>query len=241
MIPGLPRLYAAIDGTWPAARLVHTGPWTLREGGGGGKRVSCASADGDWTTDDLAAAEKAMRMLDQTPLFMIRVGEDALDAALDARGYRLIDPVTLWCTPVAALTDVAIPRVTTFALWEPLAVTREIWEEAGIGAARQRVMERVKGPKAGLLGRIDDRPAGAGFCAIHDGIAMVHALEIRAPQRGKGLGKWMMRRAAAWAGEHGAEWLAVLCLTDNAAANGLYASLGFEVVGQYHYRINPEA
>ncbi|MBU2961919.1 GNAT family N-acetyltransferase [Citreicella sp. C3M06] len=241
MTPALPRLYEAIDGTWPCARAVTAGPWTLREGDGGGKRVSCATATGAWTPDDLAAAETAMRLLGQDALFMLRAGERRLDDALDAAGYDLIDPVNLWVLPVAALIPEDMPRVMTFAVWEPLAIMRELWAEAGIGPARLRVMHRVKGPKTGILGRLDDKPAGTGFCGIHEDIAMVHALEIRPAYRGKGLGKWMMRRAAIWAQDNGAQWMAVLCLQDNAAANGLYASLGFECVGQYHYRIKTEA
>jgi len=46
-----------------------------------------------------------------------------------------------------------------------------------------------------------------------------------------------MRQAAHWAQTHGAAWMAVLCTQANAGANGLYASLGMQVVGQYHYRI----
>lgn len=241
MTPSLSRLYAAIDGTWPAARMIDAGPWKLREGSGGGKRVSCATAERDWTSDDLPAAEKAMEMLGQTPLFMIRAGEDRLDGALRGAGFEQIDPVNLWLSPVAPLTTTPIPRVTAFTVWEPMAIMREIWTEAGIGPARQRVMDRVKGPKTGLLIRLSDKPAGVGFCAIHDGIAMVHALEIREQHRGQGLGKWMMRRAGFWSEAQGAEWIAVLCLQDNHPANGLYASLGFTLVGQYHYRIKPEA
>lgn len=241
MTPTLPQLYAAIDGTWPCARAVAAGPWTLREGGGGGKRVSCATAAGDWTADDLAAAESAMRLLGQQPLFMIRAGEAVLDSALDDAGYDLIDPVNLWIAPAETQTGHDMPRVTTFAVWEPLAIMREIWAEAGIGPSRLRIMDRVKGPRTGILGRLSDKPAGTAFCAIDNGIAMVHALEIRAAHRGQGLGKWMMRRAALWAQTQGATWMAVLCVADNAHANGLYASLGYECVGQYHYRIKPEA
>ena len=241
MTPTLSRLYGVVENTWPAARRVSAGPWTLREGAGGGKRVSCASADGEWSLDDLQAAEQAQRLLGQQSLFMIRAGEDALDRALADEGYRIIDPVNFWLLPIGELTDRKLPMVTAFAIWEPLAVMREIWEEAGIGAARQAVMGRVTGPKAGVFGRASDSPAGTGFCAVHDGIAMVHALEIRAAHRGKGLGKWMMRCAAFWAAENGAEWMSVLCLQNNHAANGLYASLGMTRVGQYHYRMKPEA
>ncbi|KAA8607655.1 acetyltransferase [Salipiger aestuarii] len=241
MTPAVARLYDAIDGTWPCVRAVTAGPWMLREGGGGGKRVSCATASGHWTADDLAAAESAMRLLGQQPLFMIREGEMALDAALDTAGYHLIDPVNLWVAPVDSQTGHDMPRVTAFDVWEPLAIMREIWAEADIGPARLRVMDRARGPKTGILGRLSDKPAGTAFCAIHTDIAMVHALEIRAPHRGQGLGKWMMRQAALWAQTQGGTWMAALCLADNAPANGLYASLGYECMGQYHYRIKSEA
>ncbi|MCT4371656.1 GNAT family N-acetyltransferase [Yangia mangrovi] len=239
MTPDLPRLYATLDTTWPAASTVAAGPWLLREGGGGGKRVSCITAEDGWSPDDLQAAEQAQRMMRQEPLFMIRAGETALDVALESRGYEIIDPVNLWVCKIGLLTETPPHRMSAFALWEPLAVMREIWVAGGIGPARVGVMERARVPKTALFGRVSDKPAGAGYCAIHDGIAMVHALEVLEAHRGKGVGTAMMRRAAVWAESRGARYMSLACLTDNAAANGLYASLGMELVGQYHYRIKP--
>ncbi len=209
----------------------------LRNGAGGGKRVSAATAEGDWTDDDLAAAETAMRILGQDALFMIREGEDTLDKALDARGYEIIDPVNLWVCPIDQLTDIPVPRVTAFAIWEPLAIMRDLWAAGGIGPDRIVVMDRAKVPKTGLLGRITDKPAGTAYCAISNSIAMVHALEIAPVHRRKGMGVWLMRQAAHWAKKNGADWMSVLCTQANEGANGLYASLGMQVVGQYHYRI----
>lgn len=239
MTPDLPSLYATIDTTWPAASKVAAGPWLLRQGAGGGKRVSCITAEDGWSPDDLQAAEQAQRMMQQQPLFMIRAGETALDVALDSRGYELIDEVNLWACPIARLTQTPPHRMSAFSLWEPLAVMREIWAKGGIGPARVAVMERAECPKTALFGRVSDKPAGAGYCGIHDGIAMVHALEVLGAHRGKGVGKAMMRRAAIWAEDRGAKWMSVVCLRDNEAANGLYASLGMVLVGQYHYRIKP--
>ncbi len=237
--PSVQTLYAVTEATWPPAERTPAGPWMLRNGAGGGKRVSAATAEGDWGDDDLPAAETAMRLLGQDALFMIREGDDALDAALADRGYEVIDPVNLWICPIDKLTDVAVPRVTAFAIWEPLAIMRDIWEAGGIGPARIAVMERAELPKTGIFGRINDKPAGTGYCAISEGIAMVHALEIAKSQRRKGMGVWMMRQAAHWAKANGADWMSVICTQANAGANGLYASLGMQVVGQYHYRILP--
>ena len=234
-----PKYYAVVEATWPTAAKRQLGPITLREGQGGGSRVSAASVEGSATEAEIETAEQAMRAMGQDCLFMIRDGQDDLDAQLDARGYRVKDPVNLWVCPIEQLMDVEIPRVTTFALWSPLEIQREIWIAGGIGMARQAIMERVSGPKAALLGRYDDKPAGAGFVAVHDGVAMVHALEILPHQRRRGMGVWMMRQAAFWAVENGATEMAVLCTKENAGANGLYASLGMTNGGQYHYRQLP--
>ena len=234
------RLQAAIEATWPAAAKVEAGPWTLREGRGGGKRVSAATIRDVWREDDLGAAEEAMRFMGQIPLFMIREGEGRLDAHLAARGYAEVAPVDLRLCPLSHLTDRTLPRVTAFAIWEPLAIMVEIWEDGGIGDARLRVMDRVTGPKTSIFGRVNDKPAGSGFCAVHDGIAFVHALHILEPHRGKGLGGWMMRCAALWAMRYGANWVAVLHERDNRPATALYEKLGMMKVGQYHYRMLTE-
>ena len=60
----------------------------MREGRGGGKRVSSVSAVRDWEPDDIPLAEAALAKLGQEPLFQLRNGEAALDAELAARGYR---------------------------------------------------------------------------------------------------------------------------------------------------------
>jgi len=236
MIPPLHALYAVTEATWPPAATQTLGPVTIRDGAGGGKRVSAATVSGAVTEADLDRAEAAMRALGQAPLFQLRAGDGALDAMLAARGYRTVDPVNLHVAPVDAFTGERLPRVTTFTVWEPLEIMRDIWAEGGIGPARVAVMERVGGPKTGLFGRLKDQPAAAGFVAVHDGIAMVHALEVRPRHRRAGMGRLMMLQAAQWAAERDAQYLAVICTQANDAANGLYSAMGFSCAGAYHYR-----
>jgi N-acetylglutamate synthase len=227
-------LYDLTEATWPSARKWQQNGWTLRDGAGGGKRVSAATRAGPGA--DIAVAEAAMRGMDQPPLFMLREGEEDLDAALEARGYAVVDPVNIHVCPVAQLTDIPLPRVSAFAIWEPLAIMKEIWAQGGIGPARLAVMERAA-HKTAIFGRWNERPGGVAFTAIHQGRCMVHAVEVLPEQRRNGLAAWMMRRAAFWAAEQGADTMAVLCIQANAGANALYSSLGFEIVGQYHYRL----
>jgi GNAT superfamily N-acetyltransferase len=225
-------LAEVMEATWPPAGRRRLGPFTLRDGNGGGKRVSAASVDGPFTGADLAALEAAM----PAPLMLIRAGDEALDAALDSHGWRIIDPVVAYAAPIATLTA-DLPFLTAFPHWPPLEIARSIWAEGGIGPARLAVMDRVQGPKAALLGRIDDRSAGVAFVACHGAEAMVHALEVRDSQRRQGLGKRLLQAAANWASEEGATRLSLVVTRQNAAARALYARLGMQTVGQYHYRM----
>ena len=239
-LPNAARLYEAIDGTWPAAETRRLGPFLLRRGEGGGQRVSAASALGPVTGADIDAAEAIMRAMGQPRLFQIREGDGALDAQLEARGYNVVDPVNLYVAPVGVLATDRPPPITTFDVWEPLAIQIDIWAKGGIGPGRIAVMQRVKGPKTSILGRLNDHPGGTAFAAIHDGVAMVHAVEVPPHQRKQGMGRWIMRVAAFWAQDAGARHIAVACTRANAAANALYASLGMSLVGQYHYRKHPD-
>ncbi|MEM6577559.1 MAG: GNAT family N-acetyltransferase [Pseudomonadota bacterium] len=228
--------FDAIDATWPASRVWQVGAWTLRDGAGGGKRVSAATLALSETQIDLTKPEMAMTQIGQDPLFMVREGQAALDDTLARSGYVVIDPVNVYAAPVDKLAEIAPPRLSAFNLWPPLAIQHSIWEAGGIGPSRFAVMARASGPKTALFGRQDGRPAAAGFAAIHNDIAMVHALEVLARHRRQGVGRNLTRHAARWARVNGARVIAVLCTDANAAANALYLSMGFTRLGGYHYR-----
>jgi ribosomal protein S18 acetylase RimI-like enzyme len=230
MTPAL--LAEVMEATWPPAKAWSMGPFTCRDGAKGGKRVSAASCEGDFDGQELDAAIAAM----DEPLFVIREGQAALDAALDARGWHLIEPVVAYAAPVAQLTA-ELPRLAAFPHWPPLEVAASIWAEGGIGPTRLAVMHRVAGAKAALLARVSDRPAGAAFVACHGSHAMLHALEVRPALRRKGVGQTLLHAAANWASEEGASHLSLVVTRQNTAALALYARLGMETVGQYHYRM----
>jgi len=232
-----PDLYAVTETTWPSASVERCGPWTIRDGAGGGKRVCAATADGAWGVDDIDAAEAAMTALDQDKLFMLRVGEDELDQALDAHGYRVIDPVWIYSVPVRKLTTEILPHATAMTVWPPLAIQTELWAEGGIGPARLDVMNRCDCPKTSILGRAKDQPAGSAFVACDGDTAMIHAIEVTSALRRLGVARNILRAAAHWAQVQGAQDLTLLVTKANEGANALYASLGFDIVGQYHYRI----
>lgn len=227
---------ALLDATWPAAAYSRAGGFTIREGLGGGSRVSAATTEAAFPQTDLVAAEAAQSALGQSPLFMIRNGQEALDRALEMRGYRVKDPVAIYAAATADLADPAPDPMAAFALWPPLEIMRDLWAEGGIGPARLAVMDRVTGPKTAIMARAKDRVSGTAFVAVDGAHAMLHALHVTAAQRRQGSAVNIMRKAALWAQDHGATELFLAVTKHNLAANALYASLGMRIVGQYHYR-----
>ena len=230
-LPLISRRYLdeVMEPTWPPAASRTFGPFRLREAQGGGKRVGASTAEADWREADLFALEAECP---QT-LFAIREGDEALDAALAARGYDMVDPVLIYRKP---LVDIA-PEPSAMPHWPPLALARDLWAENDIGAGRIVVMERVKGPKAVLMARRGERIGGLAFVACAKDQAMIHAL-LTAPQcRRQGIGRQLMQAAAAWAATEGAQALTLAVTAQNAAARALYAQENMEIIGRYHYRM----
>lgn len=236
--PNVSRLLQALEVTWPAAARIERGPWVLRQGLGGGQRVSAATAQGVVAEDDIADAEEGMREMEQRPLFMIS-NDNTLDTWLAARNYDIVDPVTLYCAKTELLAG-PVSLTSAIPSWPPLAVQTEIWDAGGVIAPRRAIMARATGPKTSLLGRAGDVPCGSVYVAADGDVAMLHALEVLPDERRSGVGRTLVTAAANWARQNGADWLSLAVTKANTAANALYKSLGMLPVGTYHYRRAPE-
>ncbi len=226
-------LFAALDATWPAHGITEHAGWLLRDGAGGGKRVSAASPLESGA--DIGEAEVWMQGQGTRALFRLTPADTALDAALALRGYALLDPTILYAAPVAALAEKP-PSVSLFDIWPPLAIMREIWAAGGITAPRLAVMARASTPMTGLIARRNDRAAGVAFCALYQGVAMLHAVEVAPAMRHRGVGRLILRGAAYWAQQQGGEWLALAVTEANTGARALYEGAGMVPVTRYHYR-----
>jgi N-acetylglutamate synthase len=126
--------------------------------------------------------------------------------------------------------------MTAFAIWPPLEIMRDVWAEGDIGPARIAIMDRALGPKTAIMGRIRDRVSGVAFVATDGARAMLHALHVTPGLRRQGSAVNIMRTAAMWAQDQGASELFLAVAMHNQAANTLYASLGMQIVENYHYR-----
>ncbi|MEI6098553.1 MAG: GNAT family N-acetyltransferase [Alphaproteobacteria bacterium] len=230
-LPSQSILAQVMEATWPPFASCRLGPWRLRDGAGGGKRVSAATLESDWQVADIALAVAAMP---QGPLFMIRPQDGALDTALSDLGYRIVDPVLTYAAPIAQFAPP--PRMTSFVHWPPLQIAVQLWAEAGIGPARLAVMDRAIGPKTALLARQGDRAVGVAYVALHGQVAMVHALEVSPPHRRQGSAQNLLAAAAHWSKAQGADTLGLAVTQSNQPARTLYERLGMVALGGYHYR-----
>lgn len=238
-LPDARSIDPAISATWPAERTWRVGSITMRTGGG--QRATAATVDGLPEATDLDRAEADMIDLRGESLFRVRDWERPLARDLDTRGYAKRDETNILAMAIADLADRPLKPVSAFAVWPPLAIMEELWNENDIGPVRQENMTRVEGPKTGLLGRGSDQPGGVGFVAVHNDIAMIHAVAVQTHLRRQKIAENMMIAAAQWAQDVGAKWLTTLCTCHNSAANSLYTSLGMTVVARYHYRAKKTA
>jgi GNAT superfamily N-acetyltransferase len=239
-LPTALTLCDVIDVTWPAAAKTNVPGFVIRDGQGGGQRVSAATANGPFHEDQIRQVEQANSALGQRPLFMIRHGDDALDVHLEKLGYTVKDTTLLYAAPIADIAARRPPPVTSFQVWPPLESQHEIWADGGIDPSRLSVMYRSDCPKTSFLGRANDRPAAAAFAGIAHNCVMLHALEVAKADRRQGLAANLTRACAIWGQSQGAAWLTLPAVKANIGANALYTSLGMQVVGQYHYRIKPD-
>ena len=143
-------------------------------------------------------------------------------------------PVSLYVLPLVDLQMDQPAPTASFHIWEPLAIQIEVWAAGGIGPDYIALMRRAPGPKTALLGRREGHAVATGFAAIHDGIAMVHALEVMPAHRGHGTARALMLEAARWAAPLGALHIATACSDANGAARALCASVGLRAAGRYH-------
>lgn len=231
--PSCRDVFAAIEATWPPRACYQKGDWMLRDGAGGGKRVSAATVLQNADTADIEMAAEEMRRLEQTPLFMIRNQDQELDKRLAVQGYQMIDPVVVLIAKTDDLLRQTPPAYDIACLEAPNTDAKTIWADGGIRQTRLDVMARVTCSKTILYAP----GQGVAFTAAYQGISMTHAVEVCVSCRRKGVARALMQKAFAWAKIKNCPWSAVLTVRENIPAHSLYETLGMYETAAYHYRI----
>lgn len=237
-LPAAADLFAALEATWPPGAAHRAGPWVIRDGAGGGSRVSAATALGPVGPGHLPLLVAEMAALGESGIVQVRAGQDDLDALLAGHGWTVADPTRLMAVPIAAAV-LPSPGDGIAAQWPPGPVPDRMWAGEGIGPARRAVMDRVAGRRTAVIAGPAEAPVGAAFVALSGGIAMVHAMAVVPAARRRGIARRMLAAAADWAADRGGRTLALAVTEANGAARALYAGVGMVDVAGYHYRRAP--
>ena len=70
-LPNAQRLYEVINATWPTMAVEKYEGWNIRNGAGGGKRVSAATL-AQSALADIGLAEAAMRRIAHQKIYLVR-------------------------------------------------------------------------------------------------------------------------------------------------------------------------
>ena len=229
---------------WPAPDTRQLGGWAVRAAGGYTKRANSANAIEVRASLDailLREIEQTYSRIGQPCIFRISpLADPAVDELLQARGYQVQDP-SFFMRRIHGPAD---------SQWQSIEVQPHLsaaWLDGvctanglqGLHQARHRtILETIAGPCCGYgsLQR-NGQTVAWGLAVLEHGSVGFYDVVVAPAARGQGLGRQLMQGLLKWAAEQGAVSADLQVTGSNTVAQALYASLGFERVYGYHYRI----
>lgn len=227
---------------WPAEETADIDGWVWRYTGGGSLRANSVSALGFAGRDvEAAIAEVEWRYRARRAPVIFQMSPERMPADLDQRlakcGYRLREPCTTLCKAIDA--TIAQPDDVTI-LDSPSAEWMQIYL-AGISPDRRKIapaiLKRVPGPKAFAIARVNGEPVSTALGVIDGTVVIAECVSTRADKRRSGSGSTVMRGIEAWGARLGATIIGLQAVAANKPAQAMYAALGYETVGEHHYRM----
>jgi N-acetylglutamate synthase len=239
------RIEEASLNAWPALQQLLLDGWVLRFARGFTKRANSVVPLYPSARDPIEKirfCENLYARENLTPIFRLTSIADhsALDRALVARGYGLVDPtLVLGCTLGA--------ERPTSAAFEPLAQADWLDAYGAITAAPQSVralhglvLNGIRTPIAfGVLNDGALQRVACGIAVVEAELVGLFDVATRPAERRKGFGRALVESLLAWGAAHGAREGYLQVLEENAAARALYQRLGFTPVYHYWYRVAP--
>ena len=168
-----------------------------------------------------------------------------VDAELARRGWPLVSPTTVMVGALGGLRAgssadgppvalAAAPDAAWTALVRPGDADDPVLAALLLSAPEQ-AFAVVRGDGDGD-GSSADGAVAAGRMALADGWAVLTDLAVAPARRRRGLARAVVAALATWAGERGAERVALQVADGNGAARALYESLGLLEHHRYAYR-----
>lgn len=237
------RAEEACMAAWPAPRELLLHGWLLRVAGGSVRRpnsVNPLRGGGGDPTPILATVETIYGALGQSPLFRVLSLVEGTDDALARRGYEAEgETLTLYGDidgfALAADSPTELSVVPGAEWLEARAVLGKV--AAAESPIYEAMLNSLLLPRAFAATRVDGQIAGLAYAVICDGLGVIESVVTEESQRRRGLGRQTVGRLLQWARDEGAFGVCLQVVADNAAAVGLYRSLGFgRDLHRYHYR-----
>lgn len=243
VLPMVRRLEAAGFRAWPASSVHYDGTWLVRlTAGHPAKRLNSINPldPGDVSRMGERIARNARRfdaygrqmLFRMTPLAGAR-----LSAHLDDAGWTRFDEslvMTLDLSGVDFGGTIDVLPLRDAARFLDGALT--LRETAALRPGLSEIIESIEGEAGLFLSETGGAATSSAIC-VHDGdLAGLFEVVTGMASRGRGHGRSIVMSALKWARLRGARtaWLQVEA--ENAAAVGLYRSIGFRELYRYHYR-----
>jgi N-acetylglutamate synthase len=228
---------------WPPRERVELDGAVLRFTDGFTRRANSARVDGGGSDLDglIARAEHEYRSRGLRPGFRLTpLSPPAFERLLGERGYVVDTEAVVMVADALPVTPAPAPG-DGIALEPGLdeewlrvfqAVERHWPSEQDAGA--RWVLGSGASPRRFALAHIDEVPAATGYARIEDDWLYIACVGTFPEHRRRGLARAVSERLFSWGGASGARRAILQVETKNAAAQGLYAQLGFRP--RYVYR-----
>jgi ribosomal protein S18 acetylase RimI-like enzyme len=243
-IASLHALEAAAFAAWPAIEEEHVHGWRLRFAQGYTKRANSANATASseaLRAVDIDEIERRYAARGLPPIFRLvsfSPAANALDAALEARGYAWVDASEVWVAALAGgdAATAGVPELVADAAdW--LGVFQAVSGQHGDDQAIHLAMlESIAAEKAFAVER-DGSPACCGLGVRDDAHVGLFDIVTRADRRGQGRAARLCAGLLAWGHARGATTAYLQVLATNTPAIRLYERLGFRRAYGYGYRV----
>ena len=239
-------LESAACQAWPALEEEQLRGWTLRFANGYTKRANSANptgAAGDLSPAEIAHIEGRYRARGLVPTFRLvdAMRSAVVDALLDERGYRLVDPSLVMVRPL----ERGAPEVFLDLVEDPAAWLQGFGRITGMASnvdgRHLQILRAISGPRAMAVLR---QPAGTAGDPICCGLGVVVRRLVglfdvaTAPDfRGRGLATRLCEGLMGWGLSRDAEAAYLQVSSSNVAAISVYERLGFRRAYAYWYRV----
>ena len=232
---------------WPALQTLLQDGWVLRFANGFTRRANSVYPLYPTTLplDEKISACEALYHAQGLPTCfkMTPASQPAgLDDALLARGYLLEAPTSvqqldLRALPVEALADVEVaPRPSAEWLLEFGSMSGSSEQHQ---AAHQQILASILYPCGYAALRCQGQLASCGLAVLQDGCLGLFDIVTAPAYRRQGYASQLVSALLRWGKRQGAHTAYLQVMQDNAPALNLYASLGFQEIYPYWYRVEP--